>query len=699
MPPPDESIIEAYQHWRRGSSADAEAICRRILDEAPEHPGALHLLGLIARAAGDHALALDYLRRGSNARAAPFFVHDALAQLCLERGLAGEAAEAGRRAVAADATQAGAWHRLAIALVHGRRLAEARDVLERAVGLEPRDVAARNNLGAVLQQLGRADLAAESYRTALAIEPANAEAHSNLAAALGALGMYDDALVHARRAVALKPEFVSPYVHAALAEASRGAFDEALRWTDAAPPAARESAAILIARADILRQLHRYDEGTAACRRAIALEPGSSDACISLGLLLQAQARDEEAIAAFDRAAALAPLLGLPLANKGAVLAECGRAEEAIAVIEKARALEPQSASIRYTHAMLKQFALDDSEIAALEELAALDRTPSYGDRLCLHFALGGAYLERTEPARAFRHLDAGNRMKRALVRYDADAAERRMAAIATLFSLRRVEKAPDVGQSSELPVFVVGMPRTGTTLVEQILASHPDVHGAGELRHFEAEIERTTRARGEDYPDVAATLLPADYRELGRNYLARIGPPPGGKARVVDKMITNSLHAGLIHLALPQARIILCRRDPLDTCLSCYSKLFTSGLEFSYDLAELGRYYRAHERLMAHWESVLPADRFLAIDYESVVADLEGAARRLVAFCGLPWSPSCLQFHTTERPVRTASMVQVRKPLYRSSIGRWREFRAHLAPLLAALDLRDEPEGPSESA
>ncbi len=587
---------------------------------------------------------------------------------------------------AQSGSDAESWNRLAIALIHEHRLNEARAALERAIELEPISIAAISNLGAVLQMLGHADLAAESYRRALEIDPANAETHSNLAGALGALGEYDRALHHARRAIELKPEYVNPYVQAALAEVGRGAFDAALQWTDAVPAAARESAPVLIVRADILRQLHRFAEGLAACRRALALDPSSSDAYNSLGLLLQETASDDEAAAAFDRAVALAPDASLPLANKASMLMQCGRAGEARAAIEKAYTLDPNSAAVWYTRTMIRGFVLEDAEIATLEKLADPARTPSLADRVWLHFALGGAYVERSDADRAFRHLDAGNGMKRALVRYDADAAERRLDAIAAAFPAVRPAEAPATECISELPVFVVGMPRSGTTLIEQILASHPQVHGAGELRFLEAEVHRVENARGRSYPDFVPHLAPVDYAEIGRAYLAQIEPVPPNVVRVVDKMITNSLYAGLIYFALPRARIILCRRDPIDTCLSCYSKLFTSGLEYSYDLTELGRYYRAHDRLMAHWRNVLPAQNFLEIDYESVVADLEGSARRIVEFCGLEWSPACLRFHETRRTVRTASMVQVRKPLYRTSVGRWRQFSAHLAPLIEAL-------------
>jgi hypothetical protein len=233
------------------------------------------------------------------------------------------------------------------------------------------------------------------------------------------------------------------------------------------------------------------------------------------------------------------------------------------------------------------------------------------------------------------------------------------------------------------MPIFVLGMPRSGTTLVEQILASHPQVHGAGELR----ALQRLVDGLG-DYPAAATRLAPAELARLGESYLAQIRPLAGGRAHLVDKMPANFLHAGLIHLMLPGARIVHCRRDPVDTCLSCYTKLFSGEQMFAYDLRELGLFHRAYQTLMAHWRAVLPPDRFIEVDYEAVVENLEGEARRLVAFLGLPWDEACLGFHKTERPVRTASVNQVRQPIYRTSAGRWKAHAAHLEPLLSALGI-----------
>jgi hypothetical protein len=233
-------------------------------------------------------------------------------------------------------------------------------------------------------------------------------------------------------------------------------------------------------------------------------------------------------------------------------------------------------------------------------------------------------------------------------------------------------------------------MPRSGTTLIEQILASHPQVFGAGELKLFEQALAdvRATMQDAPDYPEIALQMSGRHFRELGGRYLAEIHKLAPAASHITDKMPANFVFAGLIHLALPDAVIIHAVRDPRDTCVSCFSKLFSEGNLHTYDLAELGRYHRHYQALMAHWHSVLPAGRILDLHYEDVVADVEAAARAIVAHCGLPWDPRCLDFHRNGRIVRTSSAAQVRKPIYASSIGRWRAFQPLLDPLLAELML-----------
>jgi hypothetical protein len=248
-------------------------------------------------------------------------------------------------------------------------------------------------------------------------------------------------------------------------------------------------------------------------------------------------------------------------------------------------------------------------------------------------------------------------------------------------------------GNYSRVPIFIVGMPRSGSTLLEQILASHSRVFGAGEINDF-AKSAASLPGVSEDFPESVLILSDNELRHLGRRYVNSVTAKVPGVIRITDKMLSNFAYIGLIHLALPNARIIHACRDPVDTCLSCFSILFGDDQPYTYDLAELGRYYRAYERLMRHWRAVLPEGVMLDVCYEDVVANLERQARRLIGHCGLEWEDRCLEFHQTPRPVHTASVTQVRQPIYHDSVGRWRPYRDLLRPLLDTLQIDgiDEP-------
>ena len=314
-------------------------------------------------------------------------------------------------------------------------------------------------------------------------------------------------------------------------------------------------------------------------------------------------------------------------------------------------------------------------------------------DAARLLFSLGKAHEDTGDNDAAFDCIERGNRLKRGAIDFDiadeTDIVER----ITRSFDDAFLARADGLGDGAELPVFIVGMPRSGTTLVERILASHPAVHGGGELDEIMRLADGLPRRLSSThrYPECAAEIDGAMWRELGESYVAALRALAPDAARVTDKMPLNHRHLGLIHAMLPAARIIHCRRDPMDTCFSCYKTLFTSGQPFAYDLTELGLYYRLYERMMGHWRAVLPG-RICELRYEDVVADLEGAARRLVAHCGLDWDDRCLDFDKTERPVLTASAAQVRRPIYSSSVERWRLFERHLGALQHAL-------GPAEAA
>lgn len=370
--------------------------------------------------------------------------------------------------------------------------------------------------------------------------------------------------------------------------------------------------------------------------------------------------------------------------RRGIALAEAGWLDAAYDAFAAAAAQEPGRAAYHYSLAKVRRFTPDDARLPAMLGLAQrLAELPPV-EQVHLCFALGKAATDLGDNARAFHHYLRGNAIQRQLVGYDEAASLGFLQRIRERITPQDVAAKRGHGIDSALPVFILGMPRSGSTLVEQILAAHPQVAGGGELHHFGRAMTAVMDARR--YPDIIAALPGEALRGLGDRYAAALRGVAPRVARITDKMPTNYLFAGLIHLALPQAVIIHTVRDPVDCCLSNFTTLYAAGrLPYTYDLGELGRYYRAYDTLMRHWHHALPNVIF-DVQYERLVTDFETTAREIVARCGLPWDEACLAFHTTQRRVRTASVSQVRQPLYREAIGRWRHQAALYEPLLQAL-------------
>jgi hypothetical protein len=438
----------------------------------------------------------------------------------------------------------------------------------------------------------------------------------------------------------------------------------------------------------VLLDQKKVDEAAAATERALALNPDNHDALNLLGRVAFERGALDTALAHYRRALSVKPDLADACNNMGNALKELGHLADARAAFLKALELDATLTGVYVNLADSTTFAVDDPYLAAMQALAAQPDGLSATDRMHLDFALAKAFADLREYRRSFGHLLRGNAGKRAAIKYDEAAAMALFDRIEAAFTPELIAAKSGLGDPSGVPIFVLGMPRSGTTLVEQILASHPLVHGAGELKTFNDVVDTV---RGPDgavlpFPEFVPALEAAPIRTIGAHYLAQIRALAPEASHITDKMPSNYYFAGLIHLALPNARIIHTVRDPVDTCISCFSKLFTAEQSHTYDLGELGRYYRRYQQLMAHWRRVLPAGRILDVRYEDVVADLEGQARQIIAHCGLEWDPRCLAFHTTKRPVRTASATQVRQPIYRSAIGRWRVYEEFLGPLLAEL-------------
>ena len=644
---------------------------------------AAHALGVAAHLAGRSSEAIEHLERAVALAPDRAVYHANLGEMLRLAGRPEAAIAEGRAALALDPGNAPAASNMGIALFDLGRYEEALAAYDQAIAARPDFDQAHSNRGNVLQRLKRFDEAEPSYRRALALQPGFADAWNNLGTCLRELGRPEEAEAVYRKALELAPNGPETLDNLALALKDLRRFDEAadlLRRAIALEPARAKFHLHLGA---VLLDLDQTGEAGAATERALALEPDSHEAVNQLGRVAFDRGELEAALALYARALELKPDLAEAYNNMGNALRDLGRLDEARAAFLACLELDPTMTGAYVNLTDSTRLDAHDPHLAAMEALAARDDL-SKPDRMHIGFALGKAYADLKDYDRSFDHLLAANAAKRATIDYDEGWIMALFDRLEALFTPAFIEARSGGGDPSPTPVFIIGMPRSGTTLVEQIIASHPRAHGAGELATFNEVVSEVSN--GVQFPDSLASIDAEKLRRIGAAYLARLRALAPDSERITDKMPSNYFFAGLIHLALPNATMIHCVRDPVDTCVSCFSKLFVAEQKHTFDLGELGRYYRRYERLMAHWRRVLPPGRVLDVRYEEVVADLDAQARRIVAHSGLAWDDRCLAFHATDRPVRTASATQVRRPLYASSVGRWRAYGEHLAPLLAAL-------------
>jgi tetratricopeptide (TPR) repeat protein len=628
--------------------AEAERLGRQALASAPSDPRALLVVGSARRRQGDPSAALAILAplgaAYPNAANTQYELGQALAAL----GRASEAIAALRRAVALNPGLAKAWRALADRLFAAGepKAAEAAYAEHsRAAVLDP---ALRPAADAIFE--GRLEDASRSLRAHLQRRPADPDALRMLAETFARRDLHAEAEVLFRRCIELDPGF----------EAARFGFAEALFRQQKGREALLE-----------IERLAAGDPEHPAYRNLLA-------AC--LGLVGESQRAIEIYQGLLDQFPGQ-PQIWL---NYGHALRTVRRGEDAAAAYRRCIALQPGLGEAYWGLANLKVASFAADETRSMED--ALDR-PGHApeDRLHLHYALGKALEDRGEHGPAFAHYAEGARLKRAAMRYDAEETTAFVHETRRLFTWAVFAAREGWGSPAEDPIFVIGLPRSGSTLIEQILASHSQVEGAtemSELGHLAMGLARGPRG----YIEALLELDAAGLRRLGDSYLEATRVYRKSERRLfIDKMPNNFFHVGLIRLILPRAKIIDARRHPMGVGFSAFKQLFAQGHAFSYDLGDLGRYYRDYVDLMAHYDAVLPG-RLHRVIYEDMVEDTEAVVRRLLGYCGLPFEDGCLRFYENARAVRTVSSEQVRRPIFRDSLEQWGKFEPWLGPLVGAL-------------
>ena len=656
--PVKQSYDQAARKLSEGDLEEAELICRRALPSHRKDPNILCLLGEIC------------LRQRRPQEAAPFFTRALERVPEFPRALEGlglalladkkpkQACDYLTRASKALPKRSRTRVALARALAESGHHAESEKEIKEAFRLNPARAAmnkAELELGS-----GRMEEAEKALREILSKDPDNIKALRMLSNIAVEAGRFRPALRMLERTVDLNPGFIPA-------------------WNDLA---------------NLYMKQDKYDKALEAVDHALAIDPKSVHSWVTRANVLSRAQRLDESIEAYRKALEFSPKSMGALSGLAHVLKTIGRQEESIETYRKCIRNHPAFGEAYWSLANLKTFHFDQQEVEVMEKMieneALLDEP-----RVNFFLSLGKHYENEQDYDRAFDHYRRGNELRRQHEIYDPVLTQVLHDRIREVFNETLFRERGGWGDPDASPILIVGLPRSGSTLIEQILASHSQVEGTMELPDLSRLTAELTRRspRGTEYPEAITGQDAEAVRKLGNDYIRSAQRYRSDTPYFIDKMPNNFPHIGFLHLILPNAKVINARRHPLDSCLGSYKQLFYKGQSFTYDQFELGHYYLQYQRIMDHWHEVLPG-KVLDVQYEEMVADQENQTRRLLEHCGLPWEDQCLRFYETERAINTASSEQVRQPIYTKAVNFWRNYESHLSELIQTLEplLRELP-------
>jgi tetratricopeptide (TPR) repeat protein len=683
-----DAIARATRLFNAGRLRETENLTRQIIKARPRIADAHNILAVTLHRMGRSQEGLDEMRIASQLDPSNTSIFANLGEMERKAGNLDEAEAALKRATALDARSVQAHNNLGIVYYDRKDFEKARECYRAALRYNEQYAEAHNNLGNALRALDDIEGAISEYERAIELKENYAEAYNNMGTALRDQQKFDDAELAYRRAVTLKPDYSEAGNNLANLLVFQKNEEEALRVLGDLLKLLPEDVPTLITVARTQSHRGAYDLAQRASEIALEKKPDSVEAMCVQGQIFHELDRYDDAIKAFERALAIDPDSIEALNMLGTTYKSVGRMEDARKQFMRALELQPKAIGAYSNIVDLEDFTKDHPLFTAMTEILEQAKDPKEERYMALHFALGKAYDDAKEYRKALDHFQTGARLKRAQLDYDEAETFAFFDSIRATFDEAYFANKPYDGIPTSLPIFIVGMPRSGSTLTEQIIASHPDVFGAGEIKTLSMQMGllRQRFPNIPKFPGMVKSMKPQNWAAIADGYLQTISALSSSAVRITDKLLTNYYFVGLINTLFPEAKIIHTMRHPVDTCLSSYTKLFKDDMPHSYDLAELGRYYLKYAELMEHWRGVLPKGVMLDVRYEDVVANKEEKAREIIAFCGLSWDERCLNFHETDRPVKTASVSQVRKPIYTTSLERWRRYGDALSPLVESL-------------
>lgn len=685
----EDAVERATKLYAAGRLDQAEDLCRQIITSRPLRADVHNILGVVLHRKGKTEEGIKSVREAVRLNSTNPNFYSNLGEMERKAGNLDAAANALRRAISIDGKSAQAQNNLGIVYYDQHEYEKAAEHYRKAMELDGRYAEAHNNMGNAYRALGDSDAAIGEYERAIELRENYAEAYNNMGTALRDKQQSEEAEYSYRRALQIRPNYVEAGSNLSTLLMQQKRYDDALRILGDILKLQPKHVPTLVcvARAQLMRGAHATAER--AAKLALEEDPQSAEAYTVLGQINHELDRYEESILNYEKALKIKPESLEALNFYGIALKSLGRMDDARAMFAKALELQPDAIGAYSNIVDLENFSKDDRLFQAMIGILQKAKDPNEERFMALHFALGKAYEDMKEYPKSLEHYSTGAKLKRAILKYDEADVFGFFDSIRRIFSKEYFANRPYEGLSTSLPIFIVGMPRSGSTLTEQIISSHPDVYGAGEIKLL-SQCLTNLRQRYPNisrFPQMATAMKTHQWASVANAYLNEMTAMSSTALRVTDKLLTNYYFVGLINTMFPNAKIIHTMRNPVDTCLSAYSKLFKDDMPHSYDLTEIGRYYKKYEQIMDHWRQVLPAGTMLDVQYEDVVEDAETNARRIIEFLGLPWNDACLDFHKSARPVKTASVSQVRKPIYGSSVKRWERYGDGLKPLVDALN------------
>lgn len=650
---PKALFDEALELINAGDPVAAEKLCREAVERNPKDVNMSGLLGAVL----------------------------------IKRRRLDEAEQVLKRTIALAPTFAKAHEDLGYALLEQERYEEAVEVLQKAARLDPKLDAAHFNLGKALASTGRGKEADAAFEASFELSPERKKLA--LAAKHHQEGRIEDAEQLYRQVLNNNPRNVDALRMLAMVAATAKRYDDAERLLRKAVGIAPDFLTAIVDLGRVLKEQDRFEEAIDCFKNAIAINPNNPHTHFLLASAYSPAALNREAAREYRRALDLAPEHPGALLGLGNALKTIGKQDEAIKAYQDCIRVRPDNGEIYWSLANLKTYRFSDEQLA--EMAARVDNPEGLTEQSEVNFlfALGKAHDDRQDYDKAWRYYERGNGKQRMLAQYDPVQTETINDAIVEVFDQALLGEKAGKGCPDRAPIFVLGLPRSGSTLVEQILASHSQVEGTSELPYLGrvAMSLNRNRADGVNYPEAVRELEAAHLTALGEDYInyAQLHRTEG-KPFFIDKMPNNFPTIGFLNLILPQAKIIDARRHPLDACVGNFRQHYAKGQTFSYDLTDLGEYCLQYLRMMDHWHQALPG-RVLTVQYEEMVTDFENQARRLLDHCELPWEEACGRFYETERPVRTASSEQVRQPIYTGALNFWRNYERHLDELIEIVE------------